>query len=67
MQKEYLDSKGVKYENVFIDHDTKAAEELMSLEGQFGVPFTIFTKEDGTKETLLGYDKAKLNEILGIS
>lgn len=67
MQKEYLDAKGVKYENIFVDHDTKAAEELMQLEGQMGVPFTIITKDDGSKETILGFDKAKLNEILGIS
>lgn len=67
MEKEYLDSKGVQYENIFVDQDDMAAEDLMKMEGQFGVPFTVFTKEDGSSETLLGFDKAKLNEILGIS
>lgn len=67
MEKEYLDSKGVKYENVFVDQDTSAVQELMDMSGQLGVPFNVITHEDGSKETLLGYDKAKLNEILGIS
>ena len=67
MEKEYLDAHGINYENIFIDEDTQAAKELMSLEGQFGVPFTVFTKEDGSKETLLGFDKVEINRILNIS
>ncbi|HSX57933.1 MAG TPA: glutaredoxin family protein [Candidatus Saccharimonadales bacterium] len=67
MEKEYLDSKGIEYENIFIDEDREAAEELMKMEGQFGVPFTIFTKEDGTKESLLGFDKEEINRILALN
>lgn len=67
MEKEYLDARGFKYENILVDHDTIAAQELMGLEGQFGVPFTIFTKDDGSKETLLGFDRERINQILGIS
>ena len=67
MEKEYLDARGIKYENVFVDQDSMAAEDLMKMEGQFGVPFTVFTKDDGSSETLLGFDKAKLNEVLKIS
>ena len=67
MEKEYLDGKGIKYETISIDHDEAAAQALMEMEGQAGVPFTVFIKDDGTKETLLGFDKAKLNEIIGIS
>lgn len=66
MEKEYLDGHGINYENIFIDEDTKAARDLMALEGQYGVPFTVFTREDGGKETLLGFDKEEINRILGI-
>jgi len=66
MEKEYLEAHGIAYENIFIDEDAKAAQDLMSLEGQIGVPFTIFTKEDGGKETLLGFDKEEINRILNI-
>lgn len=67
MEKEYLDGHKIAYENIFIDEDTEAAKDLMSLEGQFGVPFTVFTKEDGSKESLLGFDKEEINRILNIS
>lgn len=67
MEKEYLEAKGIKYDNIFIDKDKKAAKELMDLEGQYGVPFTVFTKEDGSKETLLGYNREEINRILNIS
>ncbi len=67
MEKEYLDAKGIKYETVLVDEDTKAAEELMALEGGLGVPFSIFIKDNGNKETVLGFDKAEINRILEIS
>ncbi len=67
MEKEYLDGHGIQYENIFIDEDKQAAQDLMALEGQIGVPFTIFTKEDGGKETLLGFDREEINRILNIS
>lgn len=67
MEKEYLDSKGVKYENVFVDNDSKAAEKMIEESGQMGVPFTEITKDDGTVTKILGFDKEKLNEVIGIS
>lgn len=67
MEKEYFDSKGVKYENVFVDNDSKAAEKMIEESGQMGVPFTEVTKDDGTVTKILGFDKEKLNEVIGIS
>lgn len=67
MEKDYLDSKGVKYENVFVDNDAKSAQEMLEESGQMGVPFTEVTKEDGTIAKILGFDKEKLNEAVGIS
>jgi len=66
MEKEYLDSKGVKYENVQVDHDVTAAQEMLEKSGQMGVPFTIIEKDDGSVEKILGFDKAKLNKALGL-
>jgi glutaredoxin-like YruB-family protein len=67
MEKDYLDSKGVRYENVFIDNDTNAAQEMFEESGQMGVPFTEVIKGDGTKVKILGFDKEKLNEAVGVS
>ncbi|OGY26157.1 MAG: hypothetical protein A2134_00975 [Candidatus Woykebacteria bacterium RBG_16_39_9b] len=67
MEKDYLDSKGVKYENVFVDNDSKAAQEMLEKSGQLGVPFTVVTSDDGTEKSILGFDKEKLNQVLGLA
>ncbi len=68
MEKGYLDTKGIKYENIEVDGDEAAAKKLMEEEqGQIGVPFTEITKDDGTLVKILGFDQPKLDEALGIS
>lgn len=67
MESEYLDSKGIKFEQIFVDQDPKAAEEMVKISGQMGVPFTVIEKEDGSKLSVLGFDKDKINSALGIS
>lgn len=64
LEKEYLDSKNIKYENVFVDHDTEAAQEMLEKSGQLGVPFTVIKKADGSEVTILGFDREKLNQEL---
>jgi len=67
LEKEYLDSKGITYDNVFVDQDATAAKKMIEESGQMGVPFTEITKENGTLVKILGFDKEKLNEALGVS
>jgi glutaredoxin len=67
MEKDYLDSKNIKYENVFVDNDPDAAQEMLEKSGQMGVPFTVISKEDGSEEKILGFDKERINQILNIS
>ena len=66
LEKEYLDSKGIKYENIFVDQDSKAAEDMVKISGQMGVPFTVITKDDGFLISILGFDKDKINQALGL-
>ena len=66
MEKEYLDSKGITYENIFVDQDAKAAEDMVKISGQMGVPFTVITRDDGTQETILGFDRARIDSALGL-
>ena len=68
MLKKYLDEKNISYEEKLVDQDDAAKEEMMKDSGGFlGVPFSVITKDDGTKETVLGFDNNKINEVLGIS
>ncbi len=67
LEKEYLDSKGIKYENIFVDQDAKAAEDMVKISGQMGVPFTVVTGDDGSKITILGFDRARIDLSLGLT
>lgn len=66
MEKEYLTQKGIVFENIFVDEDEKKAEEMTHKSGQMGVPVTIIIGDDGKEEVIVGFDKDKLNSILGI-
>lgn len=67
LEKEYLSSKGIKYENVFVDEDAKQAEEMVKISNQMGVPFTVILDDSGKQTTILGFDKDRINQALGIS
>lgn len=68
MLKDYLTERGVVFSNKFVDQDDSAREEMMGLSGGFlGVPFTQIVKDDGSKEIILGFDKNKISQILGIA
>ena len=61
--KKYLKSKGVEYEECNIEISDEALAECKKLTNDEAVPVTT---ADG-KNFVLGFDKAKLDELLGIS
>lgn len=67
MLKDYLNGKNITYVEKLVDMDDYARDEMMASSGGFlGVPFTTISKDDGTKETILGFDQGKLNSVLGL-
>lgn len=68
MLKDYLTQKGVSFSEKLIDVDDSARTEMMSASNGFlGVPFTIVNLDNGAKETVLGFDKGKLDSLLQIA
>lgn len=68
MLKNYLTEKGIDYVEKLVDQDELAKVEMSTVSGGFlGVPFTIITKNDGAEETIIGFDKGKLDSILSMS
>ena len=68
MLKDYLSQKNISFTEKLVDIDEPARIEMMEVSGGFlGVPFTSIVKDDGTKETVLGFDQGKLNSVLGIT
>jgi len=67
MLKDYFKEKNVTFTEKLVDMDEAAKTEMSTLSnGFFGVPFIAITKDDGTKETVVGFDKGKLDSILKI-
>ncbi len=65
--KDYLEAKSIAFTEKLIDQDKTASEEMEKESGGFkGVPFVVITKDDNTKEKIIGFDKGKINSILGI-
>ena len=67
MEKEYMDSKSIQYEEILVDERPEEAQKMITMSGQLGVPFTVIKKEDGQEEKILGFDKTKIDQILQIS
>lgn len=68
MLKNYLKEKNISYTEKLVDQDDGAKEAMLSDSGGFmGVPFTVITKDDGAKETVVGFDQGKLNQVLGVN
>lgn len=62
MAKEYLSAHGFQFEDVDVSQDINAAREMIAKSGQMGVPVIDI---DG--EIIIGFDKERIDEILGIS
>jgi glutaredoxin len=65
-EKEFLNEHKVPYTEVRVDTDEKAAQEMIDLSGQMGVPFTVIQKDDDTEEHILGFDQPRLVAALGL-
>jgi hypothetical protein len=67
MLKSYLASKEIDFDVKMADEDQAIAMELYEKSGQLGVPFTIITDDDGNEEKILGFDRPKFDEVLGLA
>jgi glutaredoxin-like YruB-family protein len=59
--KNYLKENNIRFRDIDVSKDQKAAEDMVKRSGQQGVPQTLI---DGT--LIMGFDKAKIDRLLGI-
>ncbi len=64
--KEFFNKHQIEYEEKNVAADTQAAKEMVDLSHQMGVPVVVVKKDD-TQEVVVGFDKARLMQILGIN
>lgn len=62
--KEYLKQNNVEFEEIDVAQDQEAAQEMVQKTGQMGVPVIIVEKDDGKEETILGFDKEKIDKVI---
>lgn len=60
MVKKYLAAKGIGYEEVNLDTHPERQAEALEISGALTVPVTVITKEDDSREVVIGYNLAKL-------
>ncbi len=60
--KSFLDGLGVKYTEYDVSRDREAAEEMVTMTGQMGVPVIVINGE-----AIIGFDRARIQTLLASS
>jgi glutaredoxin 3 len=60
MVKKWLGAKGHSYQVINLDEQPEKQAEALQLSGALTVPITVVTKEDDSKEVVVGFNLAKL-------
>jgi glutaredoxin 3 len=64
MVKRFLASKGLSYDEVNLEEHPDRQAEVLSMSGALTVPITIVTKQDDSREVVVGYNLQKLAPAL---
>jgi len=59
--KQFLKENNIKFEDIDVSEDQEKAQEMIKKSGQMGVPVIDI---DG--EIIVGFDKEKIKEVLGL-
>jgi glutaredoxin len=60
MVKKFLDMKGKDYDVVNLDEQPDRRQEVLEISGALTVPVTVVTKQDDSKQVVIGYNLAQL-------
>lgn len=66
MAKEFFKKHNVEYSEFDVAADSAKAEEMVEKSGQMGVPVILIESEGEEDAMIVGFDQAKLAELLGI-
>ncbi len=61
MAKRYLRERGIRFRDVDVSRDPAAARDMVRRSGQQGVPVI-----DINGKIVVGFDRAKINQLLGL-
>lgn len=64
MLKRWLDDKKIEYTDYLVDQNPFAAQNMIQLSGQRGVPFSTIEYGDGSMEKIIGFDRPRFEQAL---
>jgi len=64
MLKGWLNDKSIEYTNYNVDENPFAAQMMVNMSGQMGVPFSTIEYDDGSVEKILGFDRPRFEAVL---
>lgn len=65
--KAFLNEHSIKFDEIDVGSDRDKAREMIEKSGQMGVPVIEITGEDEKRDLIIGFDQARLSEVLGIA
>lgn len=66
LEKDYFRERNIPYQEILVDENPNEAQKMIEISGQMGVPFTVIDRDDGQRVTILGFDRPRIDEALGI-
>jgi glutaredoxin len=60
MVKKWLQSKNLSYDEINLDEKPELRAEVMKISGGMTVPVTVVTKNDDSKDVIVGWNLSKL-------
>ncbi|MDD4352465.1 MAG: glutaredoxin family protein [Candidatus Gracilibacteria bacterium] len=67
MLKSYLDGKKVTYTQYDLSKKPEKVTEMMEVSGQGGVPVTVLNRGKSDEVVVVGFNKPRIDELLGLS
>jgi glutaredoxin 3 len=64
--KTWLKAKNVEFTDYSVDINPIAAQNMVRMSGQMGVPFSVIEKDDGSTVQILGFDRQKFSSVLSV-
>ncbi len=59
--KQYFNDKRVRYTEIDVSRDQRAAQDMLRRTGQMGVPVILINNRP-----IVGFDRPKINQLLGL-
>ena len=64
--KEFLDENDIEYKDYNVAEESEKLDEMTEMTDQSGVPVVLFNRSQENEEVIIGFDQARISELLSI-